>query len=164
MKVLVCSRSGNVGKSTLVRHLLAPRLGNAPIVPVESINADEADEQAVRGKQFAHVQDFLLSVDSAVVDLGASNFEDFFSLMSTYAGSHEDFDLFVVPVVPESKQERDTVMTIKSLSELGVPAEKIITVFNKITRPEEIDTDCLCKSDLCELEVYEFPSFYFRYP
>jgi hypothetical protein len=140
MKILCASRSGNVGKSTLARHLLAPRLGDAAIVPVESINADESDENAVRGAQFAHVQDFLLSVDSAVVDLGASNFEDFFSLMHTYAGSHEDFDLFIVPTVPESKQERDTVMTIKSLTELGVPPNKILTVFNKISRPEDIDT------------------------
>lgn len=140
MKILVASRSGNVGKSTLSRHLLAPRFGNAPIVPVESINSDESDTDAVRGKQFAQIQDLLLTVDSAVIDLGASNYEDFFNLMKTYAGSHEDFDRFIVPTVPDSKQERDTVMTIRQLSELGVPASKIIVVFNKIENPDELDT------------------------
>lgn len=60
--------------------------------------------------------------------------------MKTYAGSHEDFDRFIVPTVPDSKQERDTVMTIRQLSELGVPASKIIVVFNKIENPDELDT------------------------
>lgn len=140
MKILVASRSGNVGKSTLARHLLAPRLGNAPIVPVESINSDESDTDTVRGKQFAQIQDLLLTVESAVIDLGASNYEDFFNLMKTYTGSHEDFDLFVVPTVPDSKQERDTVMTIRQLADFGVPANKIVVVFNKIENPADLDT------------------------
>jgi hypothetical protein len=140
MKVLVASRSGNVGKSTIARHLLAPRIGNAPIVPVESINADESDTDAVRGKQFAQVQDLLLTVESVVIDLGSSNYEDFFDLMANYAGSHEDFDLFVIPIVPDVKQQRDAVKTIRQISALGVPANKIVVLFNMIERPEDVDS------------------------
>jgi hypothetical protein len=141
MKILVANRSGNVGKSTIARHLLAPRMPGAEMVTVESINSDESDEGAIRGEQFAHIQDFLLTVDTAIVDVGTSNFENFYALMKKYAGSHEDFDLFVVPTMPDSKQERDTVMTIKDLADLGVPAKKIVTLFNLIEREEDIDNE-----------------------
>jgi MinD-like ATPase involved in chromosome partitioning or flagellar assembly len=139
MKILVACRSGNVGKSTLARHLLAPRMGNAQVLPVESINSDDSDAEAIRGKQFAQVQELLLSVESAIIDLGSSNYEDFFDLMKTYAGSHEDFDLFVIPTEPDIKQERDTVNTITQLAALGVPAHKIVVVFNKVEKPEDVE-------------------------
>ena len=56
MKVAVINFSGNVGKSTVARHLLAPRLNNAEVIPVESINSDGTDETAIRGKQFGELQ------------------------------------------------------------------------------------------------------------
>ena len=34
MKVSVINFSGNVGKSTVARHLLSPRLNNATVIPV----------------------------------------------------------------------------------------------------------------------------------
>ena len=38
MKVVVMNFSGNVGKTTVAGHLLKPRMGNAPIFSIESIN------------------------------------------------------------------------------------------------------------------------------
>jgi hypothetical protein len=132
MKVAVMNFSGNVGKTTVARHLLAPRMNNAEVIPVESINSDGTDETAIRGKQFGEMQEYLLTVDNAVVDVGASNVEDFINLMRQYRGSHEDFDYFVIPTVPASKQQRDTISTIEYLSEIGVPAKKIRLVFNMV--------------------------------
>lgn len=132
MKVAVINFSGNVGKTTVARHLLAPRMSNAEVIPVESINSDGTDETAIRGKQFGELQEYLLTVDDAVVDIGASNVEDFVNLMRQYRGSHEDFDYFVVPTVPASKQQRDTISTIEALAENGVPAKKIRIVFNMV--------------------------------
>lgn len=40
MKLAVLNFSGNVGKSTVARHLLAPRIPGCPLVAVESINAE----------------------------------------------------------------------------------------------------------------------------
>ena len=39
-KVAVVSLSGNVGKSTIAKHLLLPRMPGAEFIAVESINAD----------------------------------------------------------------------------------------------------------------------------
>ena len=122
MKIAVINFSGNVGKSTVAKHLLAPRLSNAEFIAVESINADESDTDMIRGKHFGHLQEHMLTLDSAIVDIGASNVEDFIKLMQAYRGSHEDFDYFVVPVVKESKQIKDTIATIQALANMNIPA------------------------------------------
>ena len=41
MKLAVINFSGNVGKTTVARHLLAPRIPGCQVVSVESINADD---------------------------------------------------------------------------------------------------------------------------
>lgn len=137
MRIAVINFSGNVGKSTVARHLLAPRMNNAEVIPVESINSDGATETAIRGKQFGELQEYLPMVDNAVVDVGASNVEDFVALMSQYRGSHEDFDFFIVPVVRAKKQQRDTISTIDELARLGIPAKKIRLVFNMVEHDEK---------------------------
>jgi hypothetical protein len=128
MKVAVINFSGNVGKTTIAGYLLAPRIPQAPIFSVESLNIDaSADGIAVekmRGRQFGDLQDQLLRQDHAIVDVGTSNIEDFMKRMQQYHGAHEDFDYFLVPVVKERKQQADTINTIRALASLGVPAEK----------------------------------------
>lgn len=132
MKIAVINFSGNVGKSTVARHLLAPRMNDANVIAVESINSDGTQDDKIKGKQFGDLQEALALMDNAVVDIGASNVEDFINLMKQYKGSHEDFDFFVVPVVPKSKQQRDTISTIDALAEIGVPAKKIRLLFNMV--------------------------------
>ncbi|CAJ0807621.1 hypothetical protein LMG19083_04589 [Ralstonia psammae] len=133
MKIAVINFSGNVGKSTVARHLLAPRLGDTAVISVESINADDNEGPTMRGNEFGALQEKLMFLDDAVVDIGASNVEELVSRMKSYSGSHEDFDLFVVPTVPDAKQERDTLATIKALSdEIGIDRDRIRVVLNMV--------------------------------
>jgi hypothetical protein len=121
--------------------LLAPRIPNAQIIAVESINSDGSEEEALKGKQFGQLSEALAIIDDAVVDIGASNVEELINQMKAYRGSHEDFDFFVVPVVPKHKQQRDTISTIEALAEIGVPAKKIRVVFNMVEideKPEQV--------------------------
>lgn len=127
-----------MGKTTIARHLLAPRLAGAEVIPVESINADEQETQKIRGKQYGDLQQYLSTVTNAVVDVGASNSEDFMALMQQYCGSHEEFDLFVVPTVPALKQQQDTITTIIELNRIGVPAERIRLLFNQTSMEDEL--------------------------
>ena len=137
MKVAVINFSGNVGKTTVARHLLAPRIDGAEVIAVESINADDGQANALRGKQLGELQEYLQTVENVVVDIGASNVEDLLSLMHKYRGSHEDFDYFVIPTVPALKQQQDTIATLTELSRLGVPASKLRIVFKQV---EEVST------------------------
>ena len=132
MKIAVINFSGNVGKTTIARHLLKPRIEGAELIAVESINADEGQATAVRGDQFGELQEYLQTVDNVVVDIGASNVEDLLALMRKYRGSHEDFDYFVIPTVPALKQQQDTIATLAELAALGIPASKIRLVFNQV--------------------------------
>jgi hypothetical protein len=132
MKVAVINFSGNVGKTTVARHLLAPRIEGAEVIAIESINADDGQTQALRGRQFAELQEYLQTVENVIVDIGASNVEDLLTLMRKYRGSHEDFDYFVIPTVPALKQQQDTIATLAELTRIGIPASKLKVVFNQV--------------------------------
>jgi len=136
MKVAIINFSGNVGKTTVARHLLAPRIKKAEIVSVESANADEQEADALRGKDFAHLQQYMLASDDLIVDIGASNVEDLLSLMRKFKGSHDDFDYFIIPAVPDVKQQKDTANTANELAKMGVPSSKIKIILNRVEDAE----------------------------
>lgn len=144
MKIAVMNFSGNVGKTTISSHLLKPRMPKAQIYSIESINAgaDESglDVETMRGKKFGALIDEIMMLDEAIIDVGASNVEDFVKMMQQYSGSHEEIDLFVIPTVKEKKVQVDTSNTIKALNKMGIPAEKIHVVFNKMDT-EEVPED-----------------------
>ena len=136
-KIAVVNFSGNVGKSTLAKHLLAPHMGDCPVVSVETINADAASDDLVKGGQFGQLQEDMLMQERVIVDVGSSNIEEFLRLMKRYEGSHEDFDLYVVPCVPVPKQQKDTMSCILELAKLGIPSDKIRIVFNQVPEGEK---------------------------
>lgn len=144
MKVAVINFSGNVGKTTVAGHLIAPRLA-APIISVESLNqdgtADGLEMDQMRAKRFGELQEKLMLTDTAVVDIGASNVEMFVKMMTQYAGSHEEFDAFVVPVVKEKKQQADSINTIKTLLGIGVKPKQISVVFNRVEPDDDLEDD-----------------------
>jgi hypothetical protein len=156
VKVAVISFSGNVGKTTIAAHLLKPRMGDAPVFSVESLNVDASGDgievARLRGKKFGELQEQLMELDSAIVDVGASNVEEFLKLMQQYDGSHEEFDYFVVPVVKERKQQADTVNTIRALASIGVPSLKIRTIFNKVEVDDAVDDEFAPIFGLAEAE------------
>src|SRR3990167_8067080 len=131
MKVAVLNNSGNVGKTTVARHLLAPRMGNCPILFVETIN-EGGDASQFKGRGFRQVLIELALLDSAVVDIGSSNIESVFAQLHRLHDAHEDFDFYVVPTVSSQKQQRDTVNTLNALLEIGVETSRIKLVFNMV--------------------------------
>jgi hypothetical protein len=156
MKVAVLNFSGNVGKTTVAAHLLKPRMGDAPVYSIESINAgadaDGLDVEKMKGKKFGQLVDELMTLDAAIIDIGASNVEDFLKLMQQYDGSHEEFDVFIIPVVKEKKVQADTVNTIRALQQLGIPKKKIRMVFNKLETDESVTDEFASMFGLAESE------------
>ncbi len=140
MKLAVINYSGNVGKTTVARHLLAPRIPDCQVVAVESINADDGQPVTIRGRQFAQLQEFLQSVENVVVDIGASNVEELLKLMRRYQDSQQDFDGYVVPTVPARKQQQDTAATLGELARIGVPPKRLRVVFNQVDEDDPFDS------------------------
>ena len=145
MKVVVINFSGNVGKSTIAAHMLAPRMGEPRIFSIESLNVDAADEgvdvERIRGTRFVDLVDEVMREDSAIVDVGASNAEAFMKGMRALKGAHDEFDYFVVPTVSTTKQIGDTKNTIVALNEVGVRRNRIRVLFNRIEEEADLMRD-----------------------
>lgn len=137
-KIAVVNFSGNVGKSTIARHLLMPRMPDAVTITVETINADGTGDVTFRGSEFGVLQEELFLEDSAIIDVGASNIEQFLSMMRKYRGSQNDFDLFLVPTVASQKQQKDTIECVNALNALGIRPEKIQIIFNMVESGENV--------------------------
>lgn len=142
MKAVVINFSGNVGKSTIAAHLLKPRMNNASLFSIESLNdhsaTDGVDVETYKGKKYKELQEEIFLLDDAIIDVGASNVEDFTNLMAQYHDSHQFFDYFLIPTVKEKKQTIDTIKTIKSLSAMGIPKKKIRVIMNKVESDDDI--------------------------
>jgi len=136
LKIALVNFSGNVGKSTLGKHLFAPRLPGCVVFTVESINSSTLDGEQVSGKHFKKVIEEMTLHGNVVVDVGSSNVEQAFAQLKDLDDAHEDFDYFVVPCVPDMKQQRDTLELLTQLQEFGVPGSKIKVILNYVPKGE----------------------------
>ena len=123
------------GKTSMARQLFQPRLGDAPIIPIETINKDEGQENALKADDFRkamQVVDICQAEDkSIIIDVGVSNVEKFLAKMKMEK-AFDDFDCFVVPVMPDDRIMKNTITLIDILAdEHKVPAKKIWVLFNK---------------------------------
>lgn len=136
MRIAVVNFSGSVGKTVVTSHLLAPRIPEAEIIAVESTNESAADlgldVDQLRGAHFGKLFRKLLTARAAIVDVGASNIEDFLAELNKYDQAQAEIDCFVLPVVPTGKAQRETIKTIEALSRAGVTPERIRVLFNRV--------------------------------
>ena len=130
MRVAVVNFSGNTGKSTLAAHLFVPRIEEAPLFHgrVDQRRRRWASRGALRA-----LHDHWLTIDEAIVDVGASSVEDTSHLPAPLSAARtRTSTAFVVPTVTDQKQQDDTVRTIEALGEMGVAPDRIRVVFNRI--------------------------------
>ncbi len=137
MKVAVLNLTGNVGKTTIAANLLSPRMGNAPVIAVETLNDTTRELAGVKvekyaGAQFSKLIERLILLDDAIIDVGASNVELFLDGMVKHDEAKFEFDCFLVPVSDGIKEQKDTMRTVAILSGFGIPPEKIKLVFNRV--------------------------------
>ncbi|MDG6381267.1 StbB family protein [Pseudomonas savastanoi pv. phaseolicola] len=137
-KVVVINYTGTVGKTTIAANLLWPRMGGAPLYAIESINETAEnlglDVEKLRGNAFRELFKRLMLEDQAIIDVGASNVEDFMANLEEFDEAHEEVDYFVIPVTSGTKEQKETVSMIGSLASLGVPPEKILVLFNRVKK------------------------------
>lgn len=135
MSIAIVNCSGNVGKTTATRELLAPRLPHMSVRQIESINTDDSAGPKVEvmiAARFDELHEELMRGHGLLVDIGASNVEEYLNRLDSSEGAQEDYACFIVPVEPESKQMKDTMKTINKLADLGVEPERIRVLLNKV--------------------------------
>lgn len=136
MKVAILNYTGTVGKTTIAAHLLSPRMNSAPIFAIESINETAAglgvDVEKMNGDKFRSLFKKIMLEDDAIIDIGASNIEDFMNNMIKFDDSHEEFDFFIIPVTSGTKEQKESIQMLNLLASIGIPADKIKVVFNRV--------------------------------
>lgn len=137
-KFLVCSYSGSVGKTVVSSRLLHPRVPGAKFIALETINQSAADlgmaeVEQLQGKKVRELLEHLVLEDAAIVDVGASNIEQFFSEMTRFEGATDEFDMIVIPVCPDDKSWQEGLKTVESLLQIGVEPSRIRILPNKIS-------------------------------
>lgn len=136
MKIAILNYTGTVGKTTAAAHLLSPRMNNAPIFAIESINETAeglgVDVEKMTGNKFRELFKRIMLEDDAIIDIGASNIEDFMNSMIKFDDSHEEIDYFLIPVTSGTKEQKETIMMLDTLASIGIPAEKIKILFNRV--------------------------------
>jgi len=149
MEKIVCfvSYTGKVGKSTTANNLFLPRMRDPRIFRLETINDSgltHAEELKLKGRDLEKLQKELSKVNSAVVDVGASNVESFMLALSQQDSAHFDFDLFVIPVLARSAAQAEmgeAIKTIQVLNGLGIPPEKIYVIFNRLEPDADVEDE-----------------------
>lgn len=139
IKLAIVNNSGNVGKSTIGKALLKPRLAGSEIIKVETINSDGTNDEKLSAKEFDEIIKRIDDVDCTIIDVGSSNIEQFLVQMNEYQGSHDLIDYFIVPVVKETKQQEDSIQTIQNLMAMGVEKDRFKVVFNQADKDTQIE-------------------------
>lgn len=135
--VMVANFSGNVGKTTITKNLLAPNMPNVRIFAVEDVNAGynqgEATQMSADMAKTILEEVLIAAYDGPIiVDVGASNVSVFFSHFSSYEGIHEMIARVVIPTEASEKVQIDTVKTVEFLTnELQFDVSKISVIINK---------------------------------
>lgn len=139
MKIAVISFSGNVGKSTLAAQVLAPRMREAALLFVETLNSRPGGKR--RSFDPADYADILISLeaqDDAIVDVGSACAHEFLRQAQRFDSLNSDFELFVVPATSDQKVLADTAATISALNRAGVTAERILCLPSRVSRPSDV--------------------------
>ncbi|QQD06602.1 StbB family protein [Vibrio parahaemolyticus] len=134
MNIAIVNNSGNVGKSTICENLLKPRIKNAEIIKVETINSDGTNDDKYSAKEYNEILKEMDMNDVSILDVGSSNIEQLIEQMKQYKESHEDIDYFIIPVIPKNKQQMDSLSTVSTLIDLGVDSGKFKFIYNQADR------------------------------
>jgi hypothetical protein len=149
------SRAGQQGKSILSYHLLQPMLGLG-YAPIETFNEGVADAKIVyTGKNFVELAEKMRRPEARLaIDVGASNFLSVLEQLETLGRVTRGIDYFILPCTPTLTAQINTRNTVDDLMKIGVPAGKIIVIFNMVTDIKGFEENFLSVFNLRRLGVH----------
>lgn len=132
MRIVILSGSGNVGKTVVAEHLLAPRLKDALLISFGSLRDPKLSGQWLYREAVSQVFADLLEHEHCLIDVSNDATRALLAGIRQFASVHTFVDHFVVPVTGSSKVQQDTVMLLQQLKSLGVISNKVRLVFNRV--------------------------------
>lgn len=142
LRIAVLNKSGNVGKTTLVSCMIAPRLPElvrVAYVEMTNVMPDQIPEpigEVFGAHEFGEVENELLDAKlknkSMIIDFGASDYNTTIEMFSQFALFKKAVDMFVIPCAPKGKIQEDTTDVIDDLLDFGIDIKKIHVLFNNV--------------------------------
>lgn len=140
-KTVFTSGSGGTGKTTLIVQMVWERAGRPPLFAVETQN-ETADMyglpvQKYSGEQWFKVQREAVMLDHLLLEIGSGHTEKSYASLMRQDGAHQEYDYFIIPVIPTGKSIDESASTIYSLSQLGIEPRRIRILFNRVSHRVE---------------------------
>lgn len=139
MKTIVINNSGNVGKSFISREVFFQNMNeDRLLLELETHNSssngfNNITVEKIRGDEIKELFRYMNLHEDIVVDVGASNIENFLKEISKSLQILDDIDYFIVPAYSDTKQTKDTIKTLELLSNI-VEADKLKVIFNRVDK------------------------------
>jgi hypothetical protein len=148
MKVVVTNIPGSVGKTMIASQIIAPKMPGVVLIAVESINetAEEGygtEVEKIAGEKFMKLYRQLMLIDDAIIDVGASNVVPFLDGFVKFADAQKEFDAFIVPTTSGTKEQKETIAMIETLAGLGIEANRIRIICNRVKEDVEEEFSAL---------------------
>lgn len=152
-RLLIINSSGNSTKTTTGRGLIRNRMQEPIYYKVGYINQDiKGDEVFITADKLSSVHKTLMRSMSVIVEIEISAYERTIQEMQEMEGCHGDYDFVLVPVINSSlKLIKDSIRTIEKLHKIGVSADKVRVLFNRVSDSDEYFE--LLTSKLDELKI-----------
>lgn len=157
--VAIVSTAGSVGKTVLATHCLSPRMPGARLMAVDTANITAAHfgikTEVFGGNEFNRLFAEIMDNpgEDMIIDVGGSKEGvEFIGGMRQTKGQTE-ITHFIVPVMPEFKDQDAAIKTIQLLLNQKVDPEKIKVVFMKFVRNVSDEFDQVLRA----LEFHRIP-------
>ena len=151
-KIVVISKAGKAGKSTLSKQLVVPML-NAKWIEIETINEKGTGATVtIAGRKMDTIASFVESNQTNVVlDVGVSNYQLFIKELSQLEETVNAIDYWIIPVQSDRAFVAEGISTAKDLDEqLGVDASRIVFIANNVEEVEDMQDDFAYVAQLCK--------------
>ena len=147
MRIVLASIAGSVGKTTIAAHMFCPRMPKARVFAVETTNMTVSHfgipAEELSSEEFKDLYKKLSRIDDAIVDVGGSKEAKQFLAAMDWLEGHDEVDAFVVPAMPEDKDQKAAYQTIELLMAQGVSKDKIKVIFNAVQKNTVAEFDYL---------------------
>jgi hypothetical protein len=147
MRIACLSTAPSVGKTMIVSNVLYPRLPGYLVIAIDTTNESAKDFgiPAVEydGNDFQKAYKDVVRNPNVLLDVGGSKEGREFLEGMNWLEGQDEIDYFVIPCMPENKDQKEAIRTIKALLAQGVENEKIKIVFNKVRKNTATEFDWL---------------------
>lgn len=145
MRIVILSGSGNVGKTVVAEHLVAPRLKDALLISFGGLPDLNLSGQWLHRDVVTEVFADLLEYERCIVDVAGGATPSLLAGIHRFASIHESIDYFVIPVTSSGKVQLETIALLERLSNVGIDAGRVLVLFNRVDTNVEEEFGVLIK-------------------